>query len=58
MLISYSIKFHLFIRITEMVRYQINQLKTQPYVTMYKFQKWQISQSHSLTTLYVCIYYT
>lgn len=48
MLIPYSIKFHSFIRITEMVRYQINQVKIQPYVTMYKFQKWQISQFRSL----------
>lgn len=47
MLIFYSIKFHSFITVTEIIRNQINQLETQPYVTMYQFQKWQISQSFS-----------
>lgn len=56
MLISYSSKFHSFIRITEMIRYQINQVKIQPYVTMYKFQKWQISQSRYFSDYIICMY--
>lgn len=39
-----------------MVRYQINQVKIQPYVTMYKFQKWQISQSCSFSDYIICMY--
>lgn len=56
MLISYSIKFHSFTRITEMVRYQIKQLETQSYVTMYKFPKWQTSQSRSFSDYIICMY--
>lgn len=39
-----------------MVRYQIEQLETQPYVIMYKFQKWQTSQSHSFSDYITCMY--